>query len=259
MSIQTVFNREEIKFLISKEKKDIILESLEGLFVPDDYGESTIYSLYLDTPDFLLARRSLEKPLYKEKLRLRSYGRANDNTLTFFEIKKKFRTTTTKRRISLPYPELIKLLEEGESYSPEGISTTLNPQVLHEINYSMKRYHDLKPRVLMTYDRQAYYHKDDHDFRITFDRNIRFKTADISLNSAADGESILQDDYYIMEVKILNAMPLWFARLLSENQIYKTSYSKYREAYTRITEQEKTLCQTYSQISSQAPLLPISS
>ncbi|MCR4782123.1 MAG: polyphosphate polymerase domain-containing protein [Lachnospiraceae bacterium] len=230
MKVQTIFKREEIKFLITDSKRKELMKKLEEIFVPDAYGVSTIYSLYLDTDNYLLARRSMEKPVYKEKLRIRSYGSATESSQTFFEIKKKFKSTTTKRRIALSYSDMKKFL----SHTLDSEFNGSEEQILNEINFALNRYQSIKPKVLLTYDREAFYHKDDSNFRITFDKNVRYRTTNLGLDTEAYGESLLPEGTYIMEVKIENSMPLWFAKLLSELSIYKTSFSKYQNAYQRI-------------------------
>ena len=76
MAVQTVFKRYELKYLLSEEQKGRILAAMAPYMEPDAYGRSAVRSLYFDTDNYRLARRSIEKPAYKEKLRIRSYGRA---------------------------------------------------------------------------------------------------------------------------------------------------------------------------------------
>ena len=84
-----VFERVERKFLLTPSQYEGMMRVLPEYMQADQYGESTILSLYLDTADSLLIRRSLEKPVYKEKLRLRSYGVPADGDNVFLEMKKK--------------------------------------------------------------------------------------------------------------------------------------------------------------------------
>jgi hypothetical protein len=48
-----------------------------------------------------------------------------------------------------------------------------------------------------------------------------------------DGIPLLPEGGSILEVKVQAAMPLWLSAILDEGQIYKSSFSKYGEAYTR--------------------------
>jgi len=215
-----VFERYEIKYLITKKQYACIINHISKCLNEDKHGPSTIQSLYFDTKDNLLIRQSIDKPLYKEKLRLRSYGIANNDSNVFLEIKKKYKHKVYKRRIELKEKEAYIFLNQ---YKADNKS-----QIANEIAYMKYLYRDLEPKILMIYDRRAFY-KDD--LRITFDCNVRYRVKDLCLNKGLYGKKILDDDYILMEIKASSAMPLWLARLLSENNIFKTSFSKYKEAY----------------------------
>ena len=95
---------------------------------------------------------------------------------------------------------------------------------------------------MLSYEREAFYAKDDHEFRITFDQNILWRNYDLSLCKGIYGEAILDKNKVLMEVKTAGAIPLWMVHFLTENQIYKTSFSKYATATARLCERaEKKL------------------
>ena len=192
----------------------------------DEYGKSTISNIYFDTPDYLLIRRSIEKPAYKEKLRVRSYGTASSESTVFVELKKKYDGVVYKRRLSISDEDALRWLVNGEQ--------VCDGQIAKEINYFMKYYSPLSPKVFLSYEREAFYGKDDHDFRMTFDKNILWRDYDLTLTKGAYGTPILQDGQVLMEIKVAQAIPLWLVRFLSENKIYKTSFSKYGSAYKTI-------------------------
>ncbi len=218
---QTVFKRYEVKFLITREQKEKILNSLTEKIKIDSYGHSLIKNLYFDTDDFLLIRRSIEKPKYKEKLRVRTYG--NDSEHVFVEMKKKYSGVVYKRRIALKEPNAIAWLCERKPCP--------NTQIAKEIDYSLNFYKTLKPKIFLSYEREAYYSEENRDFRLTFDENIIFRDYDLSFKNY--GEPLLDENEILMEVKCSGAMPLWFTKVLSENKIYKTSFSKYGTVYTK--------------------------
>ena len=91
-------------------------------------------------------------------------------------------------------------------------------------------------------EKEALYAKDNHEFRITFDQNILWRNYDLSLCRGIYGEAILAKNKVLMEVKTAGAIPLWMVHFLTENQIYKTSFSKYATAYRTIYEREKRSC-----------------
>lgn len=187
--------------------------------------------MYIDTPDFLLIRNSIDAKTYKEKLRLRSYGTPNGDDEVFLEIKKKFKGVVYKRRIKLSVENAYKYLSEG--IRPES------SQIMREIDYAMSFYRDPKPKMLVAYERDAYYVKDMPNLRLTFDSNVRYRTDELDLCRGSDGKRIIGDDEYILEIKTDGAMPLWLSHALSKLSIYPSSFSKYGYSYRSHTEEHK--------------------
>lgn len=224
MGYQNTFERYELKYLITREQKNILQGAFEPYMQEDDYGRSIIRNVYYDTPDYLLIRRSLEKPVYKEKVRVRSYGMAMGDSTVFVELKKKYQSVVYKRRVDVTE-------REAMDYFSKRIALPIHNQITEELDYTLEFYGNLKPAMLLSYEREAFYGKEDSNFRITFDENILWRDTDISLRSPVHGSPILQEGYVLMEIKLAYAMPLWLAQLLSEKQIFKTSFSKYGNAY----------------------------
>lgn len=220
-----VFKRVEKKYLLSEDLYQKLFEKMNNYITVDIYDFSTICNIYFDTDDYLLVNRSIEKPIYKEKVRLRSYGIPKKNSKVFLEIKKKYKGVVGKRRVSAP-------LKEFYTYFDTGKYPNVDTQIMNEINYCFKFY-NLKPKVFLAYDRYSYKGKDDSNFRITFDKNIRSRTDNLYLENGDNGMLLLDKNCYIMEVKTLGAYPLWFARILSELNIYPTSFSKYGNVYKK--------------------------
>ena len=224
MAIQTVFQRYELKYLLTQEQKEAVLRAMEPYMTLDRYGRTTIRNLYYDTDTYQLIRRSIEKPAYKEKLRLRSYGRAEADSRVFVELKKKYKSVVYKRRISLPYAEAAAWLS-GRKH------TKKDTQIASEIDYFLDYYGSLHPTVFLSYAREAYYANDGSDFRVTFDDTILCRQDDLSLESDAYGTPILPEGTVLMELKCSGGIPLWMTHVLSEEKLYKTSFSKYGTAY----------------------------
>lgn len=221
--VQTVFNRYEKKYLLNRVMYQKLIAELNKRMVIDEYGEHTICNIYYDTDDYELIRKSIDKPVYKEKLRLRSYGIPNKDSVVYLEIKKKYQKMVNKRRIGLKLNEAYDLIEKGLKPSQDS-------QILNEINYFLSHY-NLEKKTYLAYDRIAMYDVKDHNFRITFDHNIRSRNYDVKLENGDYGQYLLDDDYYLMETKITGATPLWFSQILSELKIYPTSFSKYGNVY----------------------------
>lgn len=223
MGDQMVFKRYELKYMLTAEQKNYLQNEMQKYMKADSHGKSTILSLYLDTPDYLLIRRSMDHPMYKEKIRLRSYGVAQSDTECFIELKKKYDSVVYKRRADLKQEDLQKYIV--------GDFIPNDTQIMREIVYSMKRYSNIAPSILLSYEREAFYSKTDHDFRMTFDENILWRAKDLSLTSPIYGEPILKDGQVLLEVKTAGAIPLWLVAIFRELGIQKTSFSKYATAY----------------------------
>ncbi|MBQ8974531.1 MAG: polyphosphate polymerase domain-containing protein [Oscillospiraceae bacterium] len=222
---QTVFNRYEKKYLMDIHTWEKLMRELEPYMRQDEYGVYTICNIYYDTPDNLLIRRSIEKPAYKEKLRLRSYGVPGLDDSVFLEIKKKYNKVVNKRRISIPLLDAYRWLDEG-------IAPREDSQIHREIAFFLSRY-DLHRGLYLAYDRTALAGIEDPDFRVTFDRNIRSRRTDMGLERGDCGQLLLPREQILMESKIMGAAPLWFSHILSGLKIFPVSFSKYGSIYKR--------------------------
>lgn len=224
MAYQMTFRRYELKFMLTRAQKQALLEIMEPCMSLDRFGRTTIQNLYYDTDSFRLVRRSLERPEYKEKLRVRSYGTVQEGGAVFVELKKKYDHVVYKRRLSLPENAAMAWLSGDADAAPEG-------QIAREIDYFRGFYRDLEPQVFLSYEREAYFERGGGDFRVTFDDNILARRTSLSLKTSAWGTPLLPPGMVLMELKTPGGIPLWMTRFLTENRIYKTSFSKYGTAY----------------------------
>ncbi|MGN0660930.1 MAG: polyphosphate polymerase domain-containing protein [Oscillospiraceae bacterium] len=222
-AIQCSFERYEKKYFLTPHQQSFLLSQMKPYVKPDDYGEYTICNIYYDTDDWRLIRASVEKPVYKEKLRVRSYGVPTDDSKIFVELKKKYDGIVYKRRITteacLAEPFLYGL-EPCRRYG----------QIGHEIAWFQKFY-NTTPKVFIAYDRLAFAGIDDPDLRITFDTNMRWRDTDLDLRLGDCGQPIISDNRILMEVKMPGVCPLWLSGLLSEAGVFPTSFSKYGTCY----------------------------
>ncbi len=218
-----IFQRFEKKYRINEQMQQKLLSLIADRLCADTHGKSTVCSIYLDTPDHLLIRNSIDAKAYKEKLRLRSYGTPAIDTRVFFEIKKKLNGIVYKRRISLP-------LCDAELYIQSG-KKPFDSQIMREIHYAMELYKFPKPSMMIAYEREAYFGKAERDLRITFDSAIRYRDTDLLLEKGTAGTQILPAGEMIMEIKTGGAMPLWLSHALNALCIYPSSFSKYGTAY----------------------------
>lgn len=219
-----IFQRYETKYLLEDFQYLAIREKLENMAEVDEYGKTSILNIYYDTPNYRLIRNSLDKPVYKEKLRLRSYGVPNDDTRAFIEIKKKYEGIVYKRRIGMDYRKALLYLNEKKPIDKES-------QISHEIDYFKSFYKGLRPSMAISYDRIAMAGIDDPELRITFDENIRWRVDHLDLKYGNKGQSILKKGQHLMELKIAGAMPVEMAKILDELSIRQVSFSKYGRGY----------------------------
>ena len=219
-----VMERYEMKYLLDPAQADHLRDRMKGHMSPDQFGLTSIASLYYDTPDHRLVNRSIEKPDYKEKIRIRSYGPATDTSPVFLELKRKAYGIVYKRRIASTIPQVNAFFDRADDALGGG------GQINRELAFFRDYYRDLVPSCIIIYDRTAYF-EPEGDLRLTIDDNPRYRTDDLDLRSSMDGISLLPPGYSILEIKVHGAMPLWLTSALSEAGIYKTSFSKYGEAY----------------------------
>ena len=227
MAFQTVFQRYELKFMLTLEQKEKILKAISPYMSPDEYGRTTIRNIYFDTENYRLIRRSIEKPAYKEKLRIRSYDQATSESTVFVELKKKYDKVVYKRRLPLSQSDAMSWVYRKKA-------CPVNTQISREIDYFIDFYGELNAMVFLTYEREAYYDKNGGNFRVTFDDNILCRQTDVSLCSPVYGTPILPDGNVLMELKCSGGIPLWMVEVLSHEHIYKTSFSKYGTAFQQL-------------------------
>lgn len=224
MTFQTIFKRYEIKYMLTTEQKNKLLAIMEPYMALDEYGRTNIRNIYFDTDTYRIIRNSIEKPIYKEKLRIRSYGKATEESTVFVELKKKYNHIVYKRRISLPEAEAMEWVCNRTPCRKQK-------QIQQEIDYFIDYYETLHPTIFLSYEREAFYAKDGSDFRVTFDDTIVYREQELTLCSDAYGIPILPAGNVLMELKCSGGIPLWMTKALSEERIYKTSYSKYGTVY----------------------------
>ncbi len=232
MSFQTVFNRYEVKYLLSRAQAEELTRVTEEHMRPDRYGRTVICSLYYDTDSFRLARRSAEKPVYREKLRLRSYGTAEADGMVFAELKKKYCSVTYKRRLALTE-------REASEWLAGGAAPAVRTQIGEEIEYFRQYYRTLRPRVFLSYEREAFYDPGGSEFRVTFDKNILARTERLSLCEKPGGVPLLDAGSVLMELKTPGALPPWITSFLTGRRIFRTAFSKYGTAYENLILHQK--------------------
>lgn len=180
-----VFRRIEKKYRVAPVQRQAVEGFLARELTPDAFGRTMITSVYWDTPEMALISRSLEKPCYKEKLRVRAYGEAagealvracaagapqpqDASHLVFFGIKKKFKGVVYKRRVGLslgalfaflggmPYVEAVALHPSDNDEASLAAQSPLNCQIACELAAMLKRYPNLTPSLAIRCQRVAW-------------------------------------------------------------------------------------------------------
>jgi hypothetical protein len=224
---QNFFKRIEKKYIFTREKYNELMSRLEGKLDENEFPNSKILNLYFDTQNYDLAIKSIQKPIFKEKVRLRSYNVPNEDSVLFLELKRKYKGIVGKRRIGITKTEYEEYMRTGTIKNYE------DKQIFKELDYTIKRY-NIIPKMMVCYDREAYYLKENHNIRITFDFNLRSRTEDLDLFLGDAGRKFFEEDICILELKSCDAIPIWLAKLLNELKIYPTSFSKYGEIYKKM-------------------------
>ena len=222
--IISVMKRYELKYILNKEQVAYFQKEIIKHMKIDKYGLTTISSIYYDTPSCTLINKSIEKPAYKEKIRLRSYGLAKENSPVFLEIKRKNEKIVYKRRIVTTEKKADRFFNHDEEFD--------NNQISRELMAFKENYVVLEPKYLIIYDRTAYY-QENSDLRITLDMNPRYRIEDLNLHTSTDGIPLLGEGEAILEVKVQHSVPLWLVKILNEGRIYQNSFSKVGTAHKR--------------------------
>ena len=153
MAYQTVFKRYELKYLLTLEQKEKVLKAMEPYMELDQYGRTTIRNIYYDTDNYRLVRHSIEKPAYKEKLRIRSYRKADPKSPVFVELKKKYESIVYKRRLVLPEEQALGWVSGEQRCDEKNLHK--NSQISEEIDYFLSYYENLHPTVFLSYEDES--------------------------------------------------------------------------------------------------------
>jgi SPX domain protein involved in polyphosphate accumulation len=225
------FRRVEKKYIITQSQYSYIKKAISDKMQEDSYGKSTICNIYFDTENYDLIKNSITKPIYKDKIRLRSYNVPEKESIVYLEVKRKFKEIVSKRRIEIKLSEFEKI--ENREIGKLQLEENSNSQIQKELEYYFNHY-NLISTMYISYQREAYYEKENMNFRLTFDSEVLARENDLQLDKGSYGTYILEEDKYIMEIKTLDAIPLWFVSILNKIDAHPCGFSKYGEAYTQL-------------------------
>lgn len=222
--MESSFKRYEKKYLVTRGQAAAFQAALARHMEPDLFGEYLVQNLYYDTEDWQVVRASIEKPLYKEKMRLRCYGAPHPESELYLELKKKYDGIVYKRRIALP-AQALERRGVREALAADG------SQIARELDCYM-RANAPSERIYIAYRRTAFIGTGDPGLRVTFDDDVRFRLDLLDFSHPGVGGAILPRDKLLLEIKTFSAIPLWMARHLSEAGMFPTAFSKFGACYT---------------------------
>ena len=223
-----IFSRKEQKYLITRRQHEELVERIGPKMRNDKNGVDGRYSvtsLYFDNDEKGIYFETKNKLKYRQKLRLRVYDDADLNSTAFFEVKQKHKKVVNKRRMLLPLGEAYRYLEEDGQAGLDHYETS-NSQVMKEIDY-FRKFYNLRPEMVVSYNRHALHGLDDDGLRITFDFDLRCRKEDLHIENGPYGENFIDTDLVVLEVKVDHSVPLWLARILQELQCEQRSASKF--------------------------------
>jgi hypothetical protein len=240
-----VFNRHEFKYIICTELADNLADFLSDKMILDEHNKNgetyEIHNLYLDTPDHFLIRNSLDKPTYKEKLRLRSYSDFNkidDDEKIFFEIKKKYDGVVNKRRTKITFHDAKEFIKTATPPKPKKYH---NDQVIKELAHALKQY-KVTPMVQISYNRMAFF-SENSDLRLTIDADVIATPFNSKKKTV-----LLEPNKRLLEIKSGLGLPIWLVNYLTENNITRMGFSKYGKYHVyelnNKRKKEVTICST---------------
>lgn len=227
--------RLEYKFLVENKNLDWLRKRMIPFLDVDPFAKGKkdqqyiVRSIYYDTTRFDFYHEKIDGIKIRKKLRIRSYDQVKGSKLIFLEIKNKYDNFIGKNRSPLDYNDVIDLLKtkQLEPYvlTNNGFANSIEDgeRFLHHFYRS-----DLKPVILIVYDREAYFSKFDRSLRITFDKHIRFleKPSLDHLYNDIDLK-IAMPNHFVLEVKFNNGYPKWLQNIVMELQLRRQSVSKY--------------------------------
>ena len=221
--MKETFQRKELKYLLDAPSLYRLREAVSRHLLPSEFGTSQVNSLYLDTRERSVIARSVEKPLYKEKLRIRWYRSGSLATASeaFVELKKKHKGIVYKRRLAVS-PQTAIGFSRGSGLG--------GSQIAREIEAARQRMGDLLPSALVICRRTSFGSDGEGELRITFDEGLRV------LDLFDGGQTVypLEPGQVVLEVKGANAHPFWLVDALSAERAYPVAFSKYGAFYERV-------------------------
>ncbi|SHG58856.1 polyphosphate polymerase domain-containing protein [Ornithinibacillus halophilus] len=230
-----IFSRREQKYLITRAQYQSLIDRMAPYMRYDKFGKEgkyTVTSLYFDNQQHAIYFETKNKLKFRQKLRLRIYDETDINGVAFFEVKQKHKNVVNKRRTAIPLIDAYRYINKPTDNLEKEYEAS-NYQILKEIHH-FRKFYQLEPEMVVSYDRHAFHCITDPDLRITFDLNLRCRNEDLNIEYGPHGENFIDPDLVVLEVKVTNSVPLWLARILQDLQCEQRSASKFCTSLERL-------------------------
>ncbi len=228
-------SRYEYKYLVPNTLIDKLRTELSPYMELDNFakrhsdGQYTVRSIYYDSPGFACYKEKLDGVKIRNKYRIRGYDKCSKKSITFLEIKHKNTNCISKIRVPIYYTDVAKTLDSGRiddfvlSFSGNGAEKKDARKFLYY--YYIK---NLRPVVLVIYDREAFIGKMDPSLRLTFDKNLRSVIfPDLEQLYNEDKVKSTLTNHFILEIKFFGSLPNWIISLISKYGFNRQALSKY--------------------------------
>lgn len=244
MDYKKVLVRKEKKYLITEGQKKELLLRLSGVLVKSEHYKSDVRSIYFDTEQNDLIIKSIGRPEFKEKMRVRSYGIPKLSDSVYLEMKMKVKDEEGK--IGYKRRMILRLVDFYDFFEGRKKLTDMeDSQIAREIEY-VYNYLGLVPKIFIEYDRESWEgasSEETGDLRVTFDEKLRYREKNLKLEGKAACKKYISPDFpegtIIMEIKTGVGMPLSLVTAMNECGIFPRRFSKYGNIYKKIVSENK--------------------
>ena len=214
--------RHELKHSINPGEDLLLASRLRKLFPhdknADSHGSYRVSSLYFDTPSDKALRQKIDGVNCREKFRLRHYN----GDLSFIRLEKKYKINGLcgKRSAKITAQQVEKLLQGDIDFLLDS-----GVPLLQEL-YSKMKGQQLKPRTIVTYDREAFLFEPGN-VRITIDRNLRTGLNSTDFLNPQLHHAPVNDGVAVLEVKYDEFLPEIVKMAVQVPNRQASAYSKY--------------------------------
>jgi hypothetical protein len=228
-------DRIEYKYMMSRKDAPLLKQLLEPHTVLDKYSEImpnkeyTVRSIYFDSASFEFYHEKISGIRLRRKLRIRGYNEQEKDSYVFLEIKRKNGPAIYKHRAKVNYRDLPDLVRTGNIdafVSTNGKSTKMYEDAQRFFYQIYKR--NLRPVILVVYEREAFFYKFDAGWRVTIDKNLR-STRTFTMETLYQEKNMIRmmPWHYILEIKGSGLMPPCFREIVGILKAKLMAISKY--------------------------------